>query len=513
MRTFLRIAASLAIAGIGCNLVLGIEEHGLRPPDAGFEAEAPLPDAAPAPDKCSTDSDCRAPNACYKSRCDTALGICRYVPCEGARACSAGVCNPTTFTCEDERDYGFRAASYPLGMTLGSCGKNPSACLGAAYPFLFVGTRDEVVALRIDDLRATDARRVAIGGLRARPGKIVVSRRRVWIVGDVQGPEPPYNVAIASIDLPADPTVRELEAKSAVLKYPFPSLAAFPAPDGGLFVSYDDPANPQSLPTALLREPLTADAIVGVVGDPPDGGVKVPDPPGPPAILMHRVGALPAGSRLAASSGGRLVAYRFPITFNLVTDPGTERALAQADTLVAPPFPGIVIPRFAQGPDGVVLMSGPIAADPPNDCNCSSRQRLHWVFPNAIAATADVNLIVDPEVYANPLIPAAPCHTCTGGYFAQPSLVTWLDSRSTLVAAPASDPSRAFTAVRLIERDPLAAPATRRFVTTAADVPSGNALTDRIGLASSSGLGFLVIADAEGNSAKLSIFDPRCDVK
>lgn len=513
-RLAVRATAALAALGIGCNLVFGIEEHALRPVDAGFEAEAPIPDAAPAPDKCATDSECRPPNACYKSRCDTTLGVCRYLLCEGANACSAGICNPSKLECEDARDYGFRAASYPLGVTLGSCGKNPAACVGAAYPFLFVGTRDEVVALRVDDLRATESRLVTLENVRARPGKIVVSGRRVWIVGDVQGTEPPYTVAISSIDVPADPTTRELEAKGGILKYPFPSLVAFPAPNEGLFVTYDDAANPQNLPTALLSEPITADGIVGVAGTVPDGGSKVPDPPGPATIVMHRIASIVPGSRLVASSGGRLLVYRFPVTFNLVTAPGTMEATAQADTALAPPYPGLVLPRFAQGPDGVVLMSGPIVSDPPGDCNCSSRQRMHWVLPNAVQTTADSNKMVDPEVYSNPWVDAAAlCHTCTGNYFNQPSLSAWLDPRSALVAAPASDPpvNRAFTAVRLVERDPLAAPAKRRHVTTAAEMPEGNSAVDRIALVASAGLGFLVIADNEGNGARLSIYDPRCD--
>lgn len=513
-RPILRATIALAIAGIGCNLVFGIEEHPLRPVDAGFEAEAPIPDAAPATDKCATDTDCRAPNECYKSRCDTTLGVCRYLLCEGTRACSAGKCNPTTFKCEDDRDYGFRAASYPLGATLG-CAKTPSACIGASYPFLFVGTRDEVVALRIEDLRATESRRVVINGLRARPGRIIVSGRRAWIVGDVQGIEPPYTVAIGAIEIPADPTSRELQATTAIFKYPFASLTATPAPNGGLFVTYDDGTNPQELPTALFSEPPTADGIFGVIGEPPDGGLAVPAPPGTPTVLMHRAKALPAGSRLAGSSGGRLVAYRFPITFNLVTDPATDRATAQADTAIAPPFPGLVYPRFSQGPDGAVIMSGPIVADPPGDCNCSSRQRAHWVLPNLNATTVDTSKFVDPEVYSNPIVDplTSICHTCTGGYFAQPSLTAWLDPRSALVAAPASDPAanRVFTAVRLIERDPLAAPAKRRHVTTAAEMPAGNSTVDRIALAGSGGFGFLVLADNEGNGARLSIYDPRCD--
>lgn len=514
MRLYVRAAFAIAVASIGCNLVFGIEEHDLRPVDAGIEAEAPLPDAPTPNDLCTSDADCHPPNGCYKSHCDTTLGVCRHVLCEGSKACSAGTCNPATFTCEDERDYGFRASSYALGTTLGSCNKNPSACIGAAYPFLFVGTRDEVVALRVDDIRATEARRVPIVDLRVRPGKIVASGSRVWILGDVQGTEPPYTLPIASIDVPADPTKKELTAKNALLKYPFPSVMAFPAPEGGLFIVYDEPTNPQNLPTAKIDAPLEADGIVGVTGEPPDGGAKVADPPGPPTLTMYRTASLAAGSRVVASSGSRLLAYRFPVLFNLITAPGTSEATAQADTTLAPPFPGIAIPRFAQGPDGVVLMTGPIAADPPADCNCNSHQRMHWILPSAIATTVDSSKLIDPEVYVNPQVTGSlVCHDCAAGYFAQPSLVTWLDARSALVAAPASDPAanRVTTAVRLLERDPLAAQGKRRLVTMPTDKPSGNFATDRIALGSSAGLGFVVIADTEGNGATLSVYDPRCD--
>jgi hypothetical protein len=137
------------------------------------------------------------------------------------------------------------------------------------------------------------------------------------------------------------------------------------------------------------------------------------------------------------------------------------------------------------------------------------------VLPSLNATAVDTNKNVDPEVYSNPIVDplTSVCHTCTGGYFNQPSLTAWLDPRSALVAAPASDPAanRVYTAVRLLERDPLAAPPKRRFVTSATDMPAGNSTVDRIALTSSGGFGFLVIADTEGNGAKLSIYDPRCD--
>lgn len=511
-RHLVAVAVTGGVAAFGCNLVLGIEEHEARPEDGGgVDVEGAGLDATrPNGDRCTVDTDCHPPNPCYKAHCDTALGSCRYSLCESTRACAAGVCNPQTLSCEDERDYGFRATSYGLGTITLGCKKNPSACVGSVYPFLFVGTKNEVAALRVDDLRGIEARTVPLVDLGVRPGQIVVSGRRVWILGDVQGTEPPYVLPIASVDVPSDPTVRELRAKSATIKYPFPSAAGFPAPNGGLYVAFNDAT--QNLPAALVNDPLPADLVFAVSGPTPDGGAKVPDPPGTPTHTMYRTTSLPAGATLVASSGPRLLAYRFPITFNLIGDPGTAQATAQPDTALAPPLPAYLLPRFAQGPDGVVLLATPINADPPADCNCTSHQRLQWVLSSAIAPTAEANQLADPEGYSNPnATPSSPCHTCA--YFAQPSLPAWLDSKSALVAAPASDPAanRTLTSVRLIERDPIAAPPKRRSSSAPSEVPTGNFATDRIALVASGGLGFLVIADSEGNNSRLSIFDPRCD--
>lgn len=508
LRTLVALSVVGSIAAFGCNLVLGIEEKPARPDDAGTDVEGPKTDG----DRCTTDAECRPPNPCYKARCDTAIGVCRYALCESTRACAAGVCNPQTFACEDERDYGFRATTYALGeLTLG-CKKNPTACVGSTYPFLFLGTKTEVAAIRVDDLRGIEARKVPLVDLTVRPGQIVASGRRIWILGDVQGSEAPYVLPIASIDVPADPTVRELRAVSATIAYPFPAAAGFPAPNGGLFVAYNDPT--QNLPVALVDGPIAGSAIFAVSGPEADGGAKVPAPPGTPTHTMYRTTSLAPGSILVASSGRRLVAYRFPITFNLIGAPATAQATAQPDTVLAPPLPAYLLPRFAQGADGTVLLATPVNADAPGDCNCTSHQRLQWVLPNAIAPTVEANQLADPEGYSNPNATAAsPCHTCA--YFAQPSLPAWIDGKRALVAAPASDPAanRTLTSVRLVERDPIAAPPKRRVSTAPTDVPTGNFATDRIALVASGGLGFLVVADAEGNRGRLSIFDPRCDNK
>jgi hypothetical protein len=170
---------------------------------------------------------------------------------------------------------------------------------------------------------------------------------------------------------------------------------------------------------------------------------------------------------------------------------------------------------FAQGPDGAVMMTAPIVADgPPPDCNCSSHARLQYVFPNAVATSADVNQLLDPEAFTNPQVAGGQCHVCTGDYVRAPTLATWLDRRSVLTASPFSGgaANRVLTDVRLLARDPLEGNPKRRFQTKPTDMPKGDFAVDRIALTSSAGIGYLVLADGQGNDVSLSIVDPRCDL-
>lgn len=514
MRRPARLASAAALlvgTALGCNLVLGIEEQPLRAPDAAPDVEvASTPDAAPRDERCTKDSDCAAPNGCYTPHCDTVLGACTYALCEAkGRACAAGACNAATGTCEAERDYGFRTTTYRApGLTSG-CGPDPDACVAAVFPFLFVGGRDDVAVLRVDDLLATSASRVAVKGLGFRPAAVVASGRRVWVVGEVQGTVPPYKLQLATIDVPSDPTVTELSARSALFDYPYPRASVFAAPSGGLLVAFDDVA--EGLPSAAIAAPLPDAGAIAVV-NPADAGPPSP----PPTHPMVRVNA-PGGAKLVGASGGRLIAYRFPDTVNLVTGAGAPGAALGPDQALAPGLPALLPPRFAQGADGALAAVTPVVADPPGDCNCRSNQRIQWVMASAASPSVEANQLADYETYQNPHASiVSPCHSCNPpGYFTRPALSAWVDRRTMLVAAPASDPAenRTLTAVRGVERDPIAVPPKRRFRTAATDTPRGDFATDRIALAASAGLGYLVLADAQGNDVVVSIFDPRCEAR
>ncbi|AKU96122.1 hypothetical protein AKJ09_02786 [Labilithrix luteola] len=489
------------LAGLaGCNAVLGLEEQPLRSFDAGTTGPV-------APAACRVDGDCVPPNGCYTGRCDTVLGACAYTLCSSnARACSAGTCDPTTLTCTGEKDYGFRAGGYAVPDVTIAC-KDASACLAAAFPFVFIGTPSGVTTLGVESIAGSTARKIPTQ-VDIHPAQLVTSGRRLWILGEVQGAAPPYQLPIATIEIPSDPTIASLSATTSLVAYPFPRAVGFPAPKGALFVSFDDAS--QGFPTARVDAPLPSGAAFEMrAGSGPGASSS--------ALPMFRIPQDAANGSLVASSGERLVVYRAPATFNLITTPATATATLAADDVITPAPPVLAAPRFTQGPNGTVMLGAPVVADPENDCNCTSHQRLQWVLPNTSAAKVDANQVADPEGYQNPFVGgAAACHTCNpASYFVGATLAAWVDDRRVLVAAPASDPAenRTLTAVRLLERDPIAAPATRRFSTTPADAPPGNFATDRIALASSNGLGYLLLAGSQGSGVTLATIDPRCDAK
>jgi hypothetical protein len=495
-----RLALALALTA-GCNAILGVDEQGLRPPieDAGVRESGP-----PRNDRCVTDADCMPPNGCYTPRCDTVLGACVYTICESKlRACRASRCAPGPLTCDPnaERDYAFKTTGFNVPDVSLGCLGDPSACVVAVHPFLFVGTKSGVAAILVDDLLATSARTVPVRGFDLPAARIVASGRRVWFLGAVQGAAPPYRILVGWLDVPSTPLVTALEAKLSTFAYSYPNVTAFPAPDGGLYVALNDAS--QGLPTALLVPPLPPDGVLGLAGNVPDGGAPTASLPNPTHV-MHRVPNAPPGSALVASSANRLVAFRFASTFNLVRDPAKEGALAGPDAVVVPGPNVLGAPRFASGPDGVVAHTMPV--DPaPTDCNCLSQQRLFWTLPNAAATTFEAGQSIAYEGYMNPSM--AGCRGCTT--FSIGSLAAWIDGKTILTAAPAGDMQRTQTAVRVVQRDPLAAPPAKRFVTVPAE--QGNFAVHKVALTSSAGFGYLFVADAEGNNVAVSIFDPRCE--
>jgi hypothetical protein len=192
----------------------------------------------------------------------------------------------------------------------------------------------------------------------------------------------------------------------------------------------------------------------------------------------------------------------------------------QGDLALNPPLASLYGPStstFTQGPDGTVIMAAPVAVDNPADCNCTTHARLEYVFPNAIAPTTDTGVFLDYEAWVNPGPPfmSVMCRTaCMPNYEARRYLTAWVDHRTALTASPPSNAlgARNVTEVRLLGRDPFEGNPKRRFTTNVTDTPKGEFGVDRIALTSSNGIGYLVLADGQGNNVTLSIVDPACDV-
>lgn len=515
------IAAMLALGGVlaGCNLVFGITEDGLRvADDAGIEAAPDVQQQERPPlEPCTRDVDCVPPNGCYTPHCDTVVGACTYALCEAkGKTCAMGTCNTDTFACSDPLPYTLRATSYDVPDVTSGCGADPTACVAAAFPFVFLGTRDNVVALRGDDLVGKAPVKVPIADLTVDPQQLVASGRRIWVLGSVQGEAPPYQLAIGSIDVPSDPTVKTLRAKTTLVSYPFPTAVAFPAPRGGLFLVHND-AN-QGFPTAILSGPPPDGAKLGLANAVDAGPFDAGFMPSMGTLTMFRVTA-PAGSSVVASTGARLVIYRYPLLFNLLTGAGTSAAATQGDFALTPPVVAIgplMAPAatFASGADGALIMAAPIQVVPMGDCNCYSNGRVQWVFPNAVATAPDVNQYVDVATWFNPTVAPFPCSQCPLDYVRSPVRTAWLDGKTALTATQSSGvvpATRGVTDIRVVGRDPINGYPKRKAQTRPAESPKGDFATDRIALTASNGIGYLVLSDGQGNDVSLSIIDPRCE--
>jgi hypothetical protein len=483
----------------GCNAILGIEEQGVRP---SVVVDAEAPDAGPNMGACLTDEDCAIADGCYTPHCTS--GQCSYGLCEVAgKACAAGTCDPTTRTCSGSTDYGFRTTSYP---TVAPACADASDCVVALWPFLFVGTSSGVTAMYVDDPLAAGARTIPVGGFDGPVGKLVVSGRRLWILGSPTSPDGGLatTLRIGYVDVATTPTLHRLDAMTTELGVPAP-MTGFAAPDGALFVAIVTGVQGLDFASARLAPPLPTNGRFVLGGD---AGASAGD-----GITLHpAAGLVPhALAQIVASSGERLIVHEPPSTYFAIAAPGTTAA--QAEAKVVTTFPAAAGPTtFEQSAAGALLGVSAPPNDPASDCGCTSVARARWLFASKDDVAIDQATAIDTESYKNPQIAGQACHVCTGGYFSPIAQGVLLGANEALIAAPAGDPpaNRIRTAVRLVTRAPAAADARRRFVLPTAEHPSGNFATDRLAFAADRGLGFLVVSDA-ANTARVSIFDPRCE--
>jgi hypothetical protein len=515
-RSLLLLITFLLMLASACNLIFGIDEQGPRPappPDVVVEAQSDAPNLPPG--TCNQDSDC-APttllSGCYTPRCDVDTKTCLYGLCEIAgKPCARGTCNVAANKCEGETTHGFRTTTFPAPSLPLGCGGDLADCMGPAWPFMLVGSVDGVIAVVVDDpIAKAGARTIPVVGFTGRVAKIVITQspkgRRAWIlaplVGD--GGTPTYEMRLATIDIPGDPTITQLVANTTTFDWPYASVNAFPAPDGKLYLSADIAAS--GFPTILLEDVPPKGTVLAAAGEP---GTT---PPGAGALVIRRAPAVPVGSILIASSGARLIATRTAYTiFDIIENPGLESAR------VLPPI-GANYPGSSNVPSigvdratGGIMMASPINGDlPPPDCNCSTTERVRTLFLNATATAIDVTQSLDLERYSvASATPDPMCRNCTYPNFL--ARLAPIDNNTALVAtAPQEGPLRARASVRLMSMRESPPKVVKRSIFPEAQAPSGDISTERSALVSMRGLGFLYMSAPP--RASISIYDPRCDV-
>jgi hypothetical protein len=450
-----------------------------RPVDSG------APDTAPASDsgRCAVNADCTSANSCLTGTCDA--GTCSFAVCPTS-ACQGSSC--TAGACSIPASYGFHATQVTVSTGALGCGGNAQACLAAAYPFVFVGTTNGVVAYAVNDPSNPSPPVVPIKGLPFVPSFLASMGSRVYFVGAIQGSGTSY--PIASLDVPTNPLVPSLQA-SAVLQVASVAgiSAAWAGTDGSLFLVYNDGTG--AFPSANVAEPLAA---------------------GP--VTFYSSPGIPAGAAPVAASGARFLVARwqgamtpYQTLFSFENAAGTLAAASSAeqDGGEQPSFaaigPTTPLSTYAQGADGSDLWGSETAVIDDAGALTVSAVRLAWLVASGTAAAVTPAPFVDVEQYS----PSVP--------YSSPSLagpVAWVDSTTALVLATAHEyagMANPQTSVQIATTSPqLALEGGLRSLITQ---PIG-----QVGAASSGGFGYVLAAGGVGaTSCTLHVFAPSCPVQ
>ncbi len=488
-------APCLAIAGIivaGCSLGLdasligagtdGGTAGGDGSPDDGAGGGDGNGDHAtqlPPPGFCNQDSDCKITSACVKTtHCDLAIHLCAVDVCPVA-SCQSAACDTMANTCSVPASFGFHASSFKVTTGGVGCGGNPSRCFAAAYPFVFVGTTNGVVAYQVGDPANSAPPVVPVGGVPFLPSRIVASGRRIYFIGNVVGSGPTYHLAIASLDVPQNPFVTAFSAKTVFVGYPQPSVPeVFPSSDGAIFLVHPDSA--KAWPTVLVNAPIQDSTSISLLAS--------------PGIAM--------GASVQAASGARLVTYHWAnvtsgylASFSFENGAGTSNA-QNAGEVTATDM-GTVYPQgfFAQGGDGSLLWAAPVTNTPDGGTFNTAVARMTWLVADAKATAFTETVKIDVETYQPPI--------GYGSSVAGP--MAWIDANTALVIAAAKQDPTKQASVQVASRTMLPASLLpgRRYVLPV-DVNS-------VGAASSGTYAYALAADDMMNqSATVHIFAPQC---
>jgi len=462
----------LAAAGGACSL--GLDPSKIPGADAG--ADVTVMDAgidAPNPVQCKMDPDCKSANACLSGKCIN--NQCTYTEC-AAQACNAAVCDPVAHTCSAPAAYGFHAGTFHVAQGNIGCGGSAPRCFAAVFPFVFVGTVNGVVAFSVANPTSTSPSPIPVAGLPFFPTFIVASGPTVYFIGTVVGVGPTYDVPIASLSVPTDPTVTEMEATTVFNSLPYPQIdGVFPDAANGIYLLRADAT--KSYPATRISAPLTDLATLSFA---PAPGVAT-------------------GASIVAASGSRLVTYRqdnanpWDTHFSLETmaatpsaqNAGEQSMLTTVGTQTAQPS------WIAQGPDGGILwvtdaVSVPDGGSSPTYVGA----RLSWILDDQGGTTFNATTHVDVGVYS----------TTATNNLAGP--IAWVDS-NTAISISAVPTNLNQSLVQVASRNgPPTVEMNKSF--QLAWQPNQLAVT------ASNGFGYVLTPDPT-NGANVHVFDTGCN--
>ncbi len=438
--------------------------------DAGAEEDTGAPG-------CVHDTDCTSTNACRVGACSEA-GVCVFNVCP-ASACQGSTCTAAG-TCTAPATYGFHASGITVSAGAVGCNGNASVCVAAAYPFVFVGTTEGVVAYAVNDPSNSSPTPVPVLGVPFVPTMITAMGSRVYFVGGVAGSGPTWHAQLAWIDVPSDPLATSLQARAAFDTMTLAAItSSWAATDGSLYVADQDPLH--FSPVAQIKAPLKDGDTLGFE---PAAGV-------------------PTGAAYVAASANRLVVARndpasFTTFFSFENGPGTattqnggEQSTLSGVDGGAGMGPTAAQATYAQGSDGSVLWStATIVLDDAGTPSLATA-RLAWLVSDGTTTTFDPTAHVDLEVYATP----QPLGTPLVGPIA------WIDANTALVLAAAHElPTE--TSVQVAVKTPTPALAQGRRTIVPVGVGS-------LGASASNGFGYVLEADPTG-TLMLHVFAPGC---
>ncbi len=460
---------------------LGLDESKIGGGDASVDA---IGDGggdvdAANPVGCQGDNECKPANTCLTGKCDLTRKICLYDLCPAA-ACKASVCDTNAKTCSVPTSYGFRAGSFKVtagNLGCGGGGAGARRCFAASYPFVIVGTTNGVVGYSVADPTDANPAALPVAGLPFFPANIVASGSRVYFVGSVQGAGPNYKLPIAWMDVPGDPTVKQLSATTVFDTVQVTSVdRIFPDGVGGIYLQNDNAA--KSFPVARITAPL-----------------KDLEP-----LAFFASAGMPPNTSPGAASGGRLVTFRqdgsptWSAVLGFETSPATSSAQYGGDQSLAASFGTNYTPGYiAHGAAGALVYNASAIDVPDGGPSRVTAVRVGWIVDDDKGTKLEATAKVDVEKYSQQI--------GVGSDLAGP--VAWLDAKRALVlAASASNTSQ--TAVQVATRDgtPAIIP-NRRFVLPF--VPSQLAAT------ASNGFGYVLAPDVNPEPPTVHIFGAGCD--